>query len=133
MAKDVQDLDAQARRIRELRDSEHLTQPEVATKLGVSLRGYQAWEAADSDPSLRNLKALAAFFKVSPDFISLGFVRPKAAAPDVVAALDGGRGPRLERIETELAVIVGMIEHQVGAQVLKAVRADIETKRRSAS
>ena len=109
MAKEAEDLAAQAARIRHLRESQHLTQPEVAEGAGVSLRGYQAWEAGDSDPTPRNRKALAAFFGVTPDHIACGHERPRADAPDLAATFNGN-GTQLDRIELKLDAVVALLQ-----------------------
>lgn len=125
MAKDAEDLAAQAERIRDLRESKHLTQPEVADAVGVSLRGYQLWEAADSDPGPRNLKALAEYHDVTADYIAFGCERPRGETPNLTDALNGDELSRLEtsiktqteRVDAlELAVseLVGLLSGEPG-------------------
>ena len=123
MAKEAEELAAQADRIRELRERRHLTQPEVADAVGVSLRGYQLWEAGDSDPGPRNLKALAAFFEVSPEFISHGFERPSVPAPSLASTL--GTECRLKRVETKLERIEALLTHLAGAEIVAAVEQEL--------
>lgn len=80
------------RRIAELREDRRLTQPVVADRVGVSLRGYQKWEAGTAAPGWGNLEKLANVFDVSADYL-LG------------AATEEGknREAQLDRIESEVA------------------------------
>lgn len=87
----------------------------VAQKLDVSNRAYQSWEAGDSKPSWRNLTKIAKFYKTSEEFILVGDEPEVPAEPT-----------QLDRIELQLAVILGVLEKQVGADVLEAVRQDMQ-------
>lgn len=61
------------------------------------------------------------------------FYTDHAAADETPDLLDELGPHRLERMEQELQVILGVLERQVGADVLAAVRADIQTRRKSGS
>lgn len=69
------------RRIAELREDRRLTQPVVAERVGVSLRGYQKWEAGTTAPAWRNLEQLAEVFNVSADYL-LGAVQERRQEPN---------------------------------------------------
>ncbi len=55
--------------IKELRNSQELTQSQVAAEIGVSYQSYQAYELEISLPSLENFVKLADFFEVSLDYM----------------------------------------------------------------
>src|SRR6266511_5969166 len=55
---------AVGQRITALRKRKHWTQPQAAEHIGVSLRGYQAWEAGRSLPRWRNLDRLCEVYEV---------------------------------------------------------------------
>lgn len=59
-------------RLKELRSGRGYYQREVAKFLGISLRAYQYYEAGGREPNIENIKKLAAYFKVSTDYL-LGF------------------------------------------------------------
>ena len=130
MAKEAEERAAQAERIRELRRIKRVPQPVVADAAGVSLRAYQDWEAGRvGELDNENLKRLAAYHSVTPDFIEYGEDRLRGATPD----LSHARPDQLDRIEDQLAVILGVLERQVGAEVLEAVRQDMQQARNTAS
>lgn len=52
-------------RIRELRESVHLTQKELGTKVGVSRQAINAIETGKYEPSIRLAFRLAQFFNVT--------------------------------------------------------------------
>ncbi len=59
-------------RLKQLRKEHHLTQQNVADRLGVKLRTYQYYESdADTShrPDLETLVALADFYGVSVDYL----------------------------------------------------------------
>lgn len=58
-----------AERIAALREQRHLTQAELAKRLGVTRSGVNAWELGISVPSTQYLVELAALFGVSTDFL----------------------------------------------------------------
>lgn len=79
------------RRIAELREDRRLTQPAMAERVGVSLRGYQKWEAGVAAPNWRNLEQLAEALGVTAD--------------DLIGAGDNRHEPvavTLDRIEAKL-------------------------------
>ncbi|MCI8910546.1 MAG: helix-turn-helix transcriptional regulator [Oscillibacter sp.] len=57
-----------AEKIRELRKSQHLTQAEVAKKVGLTTRGYQDMELG-SLPRYENLLRIAEYYDVSVDWL----------------------------------------------------------------
>lgn len=82
------------RRIAELREDRRLTQPVMAERVGVSLRGYQKWEAGTAAPNWRNLEQLAEALGVTAD--------------DLIGAGETRHEPvsiTLARIETTLEVL----------------------------
>ena len=97
-------------RIKELRESRHLTQEAMADKLGVTLRGYQEWEAGGGI-KWENVKKLAKQHGVEADFLMNG---PKPETPDLLGA---SQLDRIEKIVTGLADSVGSIEAQLALLV----------------
>lgn len=60
-----------ADRLVELRKIHHLSQEELATKLGVSRQAVSKWERAESSPDTDNLIALARLYGISLDSLLL--------------------------------------------------------------
>ena len=58
-----------AQRLIELRNSNQLTQAELAEKLGMSTSGIAYYEATSKNPRLTTIQKIASFFEVSPDFL----------------------------------------------------------------
>ena len=58
-----------ADRIKNIRDQHHLTQSELARRLGITRAGVNAWEQGISIPSTQYLTALAELFHVSTDYL----------------------------------------------------------------
>lgn len=69
-----------ADRIKALRENHHLTQAELAEKLGITRSAVNAWEMGISVPSTPYIVRLAALFQVSTDYL---LCVPKAAAIDI--------------------------------------------------
>jgi transcriptional regulator with XRE-family HTH domain len=84
-----------AARIRELRGLR--PQPQMASEVGVSLRGYQQWEAGGGI-KWSNLERLAKVHDVSPNYILYGEEKP--------------RGPKtqLDRIEAKLDELLAALK-----------------------
>ena len=57
------------KRIKEMRALCHLTQREMAEKLGISQPSYIRYENGSSEPTLENLVKIAEIFDVSTDFL----------------------------------------------------------------
>lgn len=57
------------KRIKDLRDSENLTQAEVAKKLNISLLDYSRYESGERDIPTKTLIKLADFYRTSVDYI----------------------------------------------------------------
>lgn len=57
-------------KIKTLRKSQHLTQVELAEKLGTTQPVLQKWETGIKNPSLRTLKKLSKIFDVSLDALA---------------------------------------------------------------
>jgi transcriptional regulator with XRE-family HTH domain len=91
-------------RIRDLRIALHETQPRMADKLGVSLRGYQAYEQGKG-VSWEKVEKLGDLAGVSPEWIMRGDdgTGENGRAPDeVLAGLGEKTLGRIERGEREL-------------------------------
>ena len=58
-----------AQRLRELRNSRRVYQKEMAEYLGITVRGYQCYEAGQTYPDVKGLIALADYFGVSTDYL----------------------------------------------------------------
>lgn len=56
-------------RLKEIRNARDIKLREVAEHLGMTLRNYQRYEAGDTEPSLKNLIALADYFDVTLDYL----------------------------------------------------------------
>lgn len=56
-------------RLKELRSSRHLTQREVAERLGIGVSTLGMYEAGKREPDLDTLKALAQFYNVTVDYL----------------------------------------------------------------
>jgi transcriptional regulator with XRE-family HTH domain len=81
-------------RISELREQRHFTQSVVAERVGVTLRGYQEWEAGGGI-QWENAKKLAKVLGTTPDILMSG---PPPAMPDIAPDRE-----QLNRIEAALA------------------------------
>jgi len=55
--------------IKQLREQNHMTQTELARKLGVTRSSVNAWEMSISAPSMQYLVELSQLFKVSTDYL----------------------------------------------------------------
>lgn len=86
-------------RIKQLREGRHLTQPVVAERVGVTLRGYQEWEAGGGI-QWENAKRLAKVLGSNPDYVMSG---ERAETPDLSHS-------QLDRIEADLADLKKLIE-----------------------
>lgn len=58
-----------AERLKALREGRRIYQKELAELLGLSLRGYQCYEADESEPKLTTLIAIADYYQVSIDYL----------------------------------------------------------------
>ena len=56
-------------RLKALREGRRVYQKEMAELLGLSLRGYQCYEADESEPKLATLVAIADYYNVSTDYL----------------------------------------------------------------
>ena len=58
-----------AQRLKELRNSRRVYQKEMAEYLGITVRGYQCYEAVQNYPDVKGLIALADYFGVTTDYM----------------------------------------------------------------
>ena len=58
-----------AERLKELRKEAHLTQVELAKRLGIGQSSYADWERGKKNPTQENLIKIAQFFNVPLDFL----------------------------------------------------------------
>lgn len=56
-------------RLKNLRKQAHLTQTDVAEKLGISQQAYASWERGVKKPTQENLVKIAQILKVSVDYL----------------------------------------------------------------
>lgn len=66
-------------RLKELRESKHLLQKEIANALSIDRTTYVKYEKGTSEPNIEMLKRLSSFFSVSIDYLvdnPLSFVKP---------------------------------------------------------
>lgn len=58
-----------AERLKELRKEAHLTQIELAKRLGIGQSSYADWERGKKNPTQENLIKIAQFFNVPLDYL----------------------------------------------------------------
>ena len=58
-----------AQRLKELRNSRRVYQKEMTEYLGITVRGYQCYEAGQNYPDVKGLIALADYFGVTTDYL----------------------------------------------------------------
>lgn len=58
-----------AERLKELRKEGHLTQVELAKRLGIGQSSYADWERGKKNPTQENLIKIAQFFNVPLDYL----------------------------------------------------------------
>lgn len=56
-------------RLKEIRVGKRIKLREAAECLGMTLRNYQRYEAGETEPSIKNLIALADYFDVTLDYL----------------------------------------------------------------
>jgi transcriptional regulator with XRE-family HTH domain len=108
-------------RIKDLRGP--LPQPELARRLGVSLRAVQKWEGGDSAPQWENLVALSKFFSVSQDFLLYGEPSERQTTAD----------SQLDRIEAKLDLLLQTVIPSSPAEVAEEAAARRTAGKRSAA
>lgn len=118
-------------RIKWLRDEKlHLTQEAMADKVGITLRGFQEWEAGGGI-KWENAKKLAKIGGVTPDWIMSG---DREETPDLL----GASPSQMDRIESDLAatrVELGTLASQLEdlqrltAQIAKSVGVSSRTRK----
>lgn len=64
-------------RLKELRKREKLTQPKLATELGMSLDSIKKMETGKMKPSIETLEKMSDYFNVSTDYLLGRGVNPK--------------------------------------------------------
>ena len=62
-------MEISSERLRDLRDSKHVKQKDVAAVLGTTQQIYSNYESGKSDLPLRHLVALADYYGVSTDYL----------------------------------------------------------------
>lgn len=123
MARDLERQQAIGERLRALRDSRpDLTQQKIADYVGITVRGYQFWEAGDTGIDHDNILRLAELFGVTPTYLYEG-ENPTTVSPDI-----------LVRIESKLDELLAILRPQSPAEVLEleADRLDAQRKRTAA-
>lgn len=78
-----------ASRLVEYRKKHHLSQEDVAERIGVSRQAVSKWERVEASPDMENLIALAKLYDVSLDELILGKPKPNAESDPVSVAEDG--------------------------------------------
>lgn len=128
MAQDAEKLAEQGARIKALREQmrtdegKKVTQPNVADAVGVSLRGYQNWEAGDGGLRPENVMALAKFFDTTEEYIEYGDRRAEQT-PDLVSELGSGDVSQLDRIEAKLERVLTALEEPEASDLDEALDA----------
>lgn len=75
-----------AGRLKELRKEAHLTQVELAKRLGIGQSSYADWERGKKKPTQENLIKIAQFFNVPLDYL-VGNTESKGAEIDNIELL----------------------------------------------
>ena len=75
-----------AERLKELRKQAHLTQVELAKRLGIGQSSYADWERGKKKPTQENLIKIAQFFDVPLDYL-VGNTESKEAELDNIELL----------------------------------------------
>jgi transcriptional regulator with XRE-family HTH domain len=106
-------------RIKWLREKKlHLTQEAMADKVGVTLRGYQEWEAGGGI-KWKNATKLAELGDVTPDWLMSG----EREVPDLSVLMNGdGSQSQLDRIEE--------VQQQILAEIAAIRLALVQPSRR---
>ena len=115
-------------RIKELRESRHLTQEAMADALGVTLRGYQEWEAGGGI-KWDNVKKLAKFHTVDADYLMNG---PRADTPDPFGQNGSDRLDRMDERIDRLAELIEQLAASTAALVADSAPRE-KASRRSAA
>ena len=115
-------------RIKELREARHLTQEAMADALGVTLRGYQEWEAGGGI-KWDNVKKLAAFHSVEADYVMNG---PKTDTPDLMAPGDSQRLDQIDERIDRLAELIEKLAATTAELAAGSARQGTESKRSGA-
>lgn len=111
---------ARGERLRELRERTHESQDRAAIEIGVSPKTLRAWEHGGKI-RWENAKRLASFYGVDPETLV------SRELPELTDA-DDEPLTQLDRIEAQLSVVLAVLETQVGAELLEAVRQDIQQR-----
>jgi DNA-binding transcriptional regulator YiaG len=114
-------------RIRALREERSLGREALAPQLEVSVKTLYNWEQGrEINPS--NLKALAEFFDVTPDYIRNG----EQETPDLGKVFGAANGSQLDRIESLLLEVLSRLGGGSQAEELERVAADaLQAQRRT--
>ncbi len=77
--------------LKELRQQNHMTQAELASQLGITRAGVNAWEMGISVPSTQSIIQLASIFNISTDYLlgmeSTSTVNVSGLSPEDVEAV----------------------------------------------
>jgi transcriptional regulator with XRE-family HTH domain len=122
-----------AERIKDLRERSPYTQPNLAEKLGITLRAYQKMEA-NGTTKWERCEELGEIHGVDPRWIWEGEERP--ATPDLMGRLSSGPEAQLDRIERMLEVVLGALEELVAEgteSLLEQAEAPASSRRDKAS
>lgn len=152
MARDLEELVAQGKRLQDLRADKSITlgkrvsQETAAREIGVSVRAYRDWETGRGGINDDNLGSAADYYDTTARWIRYGQAQASVDAPDLVAQLDTGRGviaridensrriadnsERLDQLDETLATLADrigrvskFIEQLVSADVFQAIEA----------
>ena len=121
MAKDVERLEDQGARIKQLRLQATRSQLQVANALHVTPRAYQLWESGRGDIATENLTRLARYLGTTPDFIRYGVM--KRERPQALGTAD--EPSQLDRIEDKLDQILAVLKEDTAADAVAAELEDL--------
>lgn len=88
-------------KLKDLRIMNHLSQKEVATKLGISPSIVSGYETGERTPSTENLLALSYLYKCSTDYL-LGKTSDK---PSIILDVDGLNSNELQALQSLIDVM----------------------------
>lgn len=103
------------RRLAEIRRSHHMTQEELADRLGVSPKHVSHTECGTSSLSLKNLIEFCSIFDCSMDYIILGKAKDDALSKvpeDILKILYTGSASDVERLNRYLSIYAELLNRQ---------------------
>lgn len=133
MAKEAEKLEAQAARLRDLKDRvrPRVTFAQIAKATNITERQVQRWFAGESDVGATPaIGPLAKILQTTPDYIEYGDREQDEETPDLLESLNGSASEQLDRIEEELQRLRRAIAALVAGELERAARLTAPPRRR---